>query len=44
LAGGLAIASDNGEIRLYKKVGQDAKTLYPGLGDPIISIEVSRDG
>ena len=44
LAGGLAIGSDNGEIRLYKEVGKDAKTLLPGLGDKIISIEVSRDG
>lgn len=44
LAGGIAIGSDRGEIRLYKQVGQDAKTLLPGLGDPITSIEVSRDG
>lgn len=44
LAGGIAIGSDKGEIRLYKQVGQDAKTLLPGLGDPITAIEVNRDG
>jgi len=41
--GGIAIGSFDGTIRLYKQVGQDAKTLLPGLQDPIISIEVSRD-
>jgi hypothetical protein len=44
LAGGIAIGSDKGEIRLYKQVGQDAKTMLPGMGDPITAIEVSRDG
>jgi hypothetical protein len=41
--GQIAIGSMDGAIRLYKQVGQDAKTLLPGLQDPIISIEVSRD-
>jgi len=44
LTGGLAIGSANGDIRLYKSVGMDAKTLLPGMGDAINSIEVSRDG
>ena len=44
MAGSLALGSFDGKIRMYKQVGQDAKTLLPGLGDPIISIEVSRDG
>lgn len=44
LTGGLAIGSADGKIRLYKDVGSNAKTLLPGLGDPIISIEVSMDG
>uniref|UniRef100_A0A7S3CJU9 Vacuolar import/degradation Vid27 C-terminal domain-containing protein n=1 Tax=Strombidium rassoulzadegani TaxID=1082188 RepID=A0A7S3CJU9_9SPIT len=42
--GGLAIGSLNGCIRLYKQVGQNAKTLLPGLGDPIRAIEMSVDG
>ena len=42
--GGLAIGSLNGEIRLYKDVGQNAKTLLPGLGDPIRGIDMSIDG
>lgn len=44
LNGGLAIGSLNGEIRLYKEVGQNAKTLLPGLGDPIRGIDMSIDG
>ena len=27
-----ATGSENGEIRLFKEVGQNAKTLFPGLG------------
>ena len=42
--GQLALGSYDGKIRLYKQVGQDAKTLLPGLGDHIIHLEVSRDG
>jgi hypothetical protein len=41
--GNLALGGLDGAIRLYKKVGDDAKTLLPGLNDPILSIEVSRD-
>lgn len=41
--GGLAIGSIDGAIRLYNKVGDNAKTMLPGLQDPITSIEVSRD-
>ena len=44
MAGSLALGSFDGKIRLYKQVGQDAKTLLPGLGDAIAAIEVSRDG
>lgn len=43
-SGGLALGSIDGKIRLYKDLGSNAKTLLPGLGDPIISVEVSRDG
>jgi len=42
--GGIAIGSTNGEIRLYKQVGQNAKTLLPGFGDPIVAIDVTSDG
>jgi hypothetical protein len=44
MQGGFAIGSHNGEIRFYKEVGQNAKTLLPGLGEPIKSIDVSLDG
>lgn len=44
LEGGLAIGSLSGEIRLYKEVGSNAKTLLPGLGDPIRSVDMSYDG
>lgn len=30
--GGIAVGSSNGEIRLYKQIGQNAKTLLPGFG------------
>ncbi len=43
MQGNLALGGLDGAIRLYKKVGDDAKTLLPGLNDPILSIEVSRD-
>ena len=32
MVGTLALGSFDGKIRLYKQVGQDAKTLLPGLG------------
>lgn len=41
--GGFATGSMNGEIRLYKEVGQIAKTLFPGLGEPIIGLDASLD-
>lgn len=42
LAGGLVLGSTNGEIRLYKQVGQNAKTLLPGLGGKIIKYKSIR--
>lgn len=36
--------TETGEISLYSQVGQRAKTLLPGLGDPIIGIDVTADG
>lgn len=43
-AGNLAVASENGDIRLYDQIGKNAKTHLPGLGDRIIGIDVSEDG
>lgn len=42
--GGIAVGSEKGEIRLYKQVGQNAKTLLPGFGESIISIDTTGDG
>lgn len=43
-AGYLAVASTTGDIRLYDQIGKQAKTHLPGLGDKIISIDVTDDG
>lgn len=43
-SGRLAVASNKGDIRLFDKIGKNAKTALPALGDPIIGIDVSRDG
>lgn len=42
--GYVAVGSDKGEIRLFNDITKNAKTLLPGLGDPIISLDVTRDG
>ena len=39
----LCAGCESGEIKLYSKVGQKAKTRFPGLGNPIKSIKVSED-
>lgn len=43
-SGYLAVASENGDIRLFDQIGKNAKTHLPGLGDPIIGVDVSEDG
>jgi hypothetical protein len=43
-AGGLAVASSKGDIRLFDTIGKNAKTALPPLGDPIIGIDVTADG
>jgi VID27 C-terminal WD40-like domain len=43
VGGGFVIGSANGDIRMYKQMGQIAKTLLPGLGEPIKAIDVSQD-
>lgn len=42
--GYIAVASKNGEIRLYDKLGSNAKTVLPALGDEIIGLATSNDG
>lgn len=42
--GYIAVASKNGEIRLYDKLGSNAKTVLPALGDEIIGLSTSNDG
>lgn len=42
--GRLAVASNKGDIRLFDSIGKNAKTALPALGDPILGIDVSKDG
>lgn len=42
--GHIAVASANGDIRLYDRIGVNAKTHLPAMGDAITGIEVSSDG
>lgn len=43
-SGKLAVASEKGDIRLFDAIGKNAKTALPPLGDPIVGIDVTRDG
>lgn len=40
----IAVGSNNGDIRLFDRLGINAKTSLPALGDPIIGLDVSADG
>ncbi|GBG88135.1 hypothetical protein CBR_g46624 [Chara braunii] len=43
--GGVAVGSEDGKIRLYGTTSmRQAKTCFPGLGDPITAIDVTFDG
>ncbi|KAG9296039.1 hypothetical protein G9A89_011891 [Geosiphon pyriformis] len=42
--GHIVIGSEKGDIKLYDKLGKSAKTNLPGLGDPIIGVDVTADG
>ncbi|KAI9136877.1 VID27 cytoplasmic protein-domain-containing protein [Paraphysoderma sedebokerense] len=42
--GELVIGSTKGELRFFNKIGMNAKTLLPGLGDPIIGIDSTASG
>ncbi|KLU90960.1 vacuolar import and degradation protein 27 [Magnaporthiopsis poae ATCC 64411] len=42
--GHIAVASNKGDIRLFDRLGINAKTHIPALGEPIIGLDVSADG
>ncbi|KAH7029102.1 VID27 cytoplasmic protein-domain-containing protein [Microdochium trichocladiopsis] len=42
--GYVAVASNKGDIRLFDRLGINAKTNIPALGEPIIGLDVSADG
>lgn len=43
-AGYIAVASDKGDVRMFDRLGINAKTHIPALGDPIKGLDVSADG
>jgi hypothetical protein len=43
-SGRVAVASEKGDIRLFDKVGKNAKTALPAMGDPILGVDVTKDG
>jgi len=42
-SGKIATGDMNGEIRMFANCEKRAKTLLPGLGDPVVSIDVTED-
>lgn len=42
--GHIAIASNKGDVRLFDRIGVNAKTMIPALGEAIIGLDVSADG
>lgn len=42
--GYIAVASTKGDIRMFDRLGINAKTHIPALGEPIIGLDVSADG
>jgi len=42
--GHVAVASNKGDIRLFDRLGINAKTHIPALGEAIIGVDVSSDG
>lgn len=43
-AGHIAVASTKGDVRMFDRLGIQAKTHIPALGDPITGLDVSADG
>ncbi|EMC95758.1 hypothetical protein BAUCODRAFT_70801 [Baudoinia panamericana UAMH 10762] len=42
--GYIVVGSNKGDIRMFDRLGINAKTALPALGDPIIGVDVSADG
>ena len=42
--GYVAVASNKGDIRMFDRLGVNAKTHIPALGEPILGLDVSADG
>jgi len=42
--GYIAVTSNKGDIRMFDRLGINAKTHIPALGEPIIGLDVSADG
>ncbi|KAF2233070.1 VID27-domain-containing protein [Viridothelium virens] len=42
--GYIAVASTKGDVRMFDRLGINAKTHIPALGDPILGLDVSADG
>ena len=42
--GYIAVASNKGDVRLFDRLGINAKTHLPALGEAIIGLDVSKDG
>ena len=42
--GYIVVASSKGDIRMFDRLGINAKTHIPALGDPIIGLDVSANG
>ena len=42
--GHIAVASNKGDVRLFDRLGVNAKTHIPALGESIIGLDVSADG
>lgn len=42
--GYIAVASNKGDVRMFDRLGINAKTNLPALGEAIIGLDVSKDG
>jgi hypothetical protein len=42
--GKVVVASEKGDLRLFDKIGKNAKTALPAMGDPILGVDVTKDG
>ncbi|KAF8933330.1 hypothetical protein BGZ58_006429 [Dissophora ornata] len=42
--GSVAMTGSKGEIKLFNTIGKNAKTALPGMGDPIIGVDVTGNG